>query len=213
MGQFWWYLARASGIVAWSSLTASVLWGVVLSTRAFPRHHRRAWLTDLHRWLGALTVGFVVLHVGSIVADSYVHFGTADVLVPFASSWKPAAVALGIVSAWLLVVVQLTSLAMRWLPRRVWHGIHLTSYVTFWATCLHGVLAGTDASNSLYLGSAVVVMFVTAFATAYRVLKDRAQRAQPPPRPRTPPAGPWQPVPAAPPVGARSVLRDPRRPR
>ena len=35
-GQFWWYVTRASGIVAWLLLTASVLWGIVLSTKAFP---------------------------------------------------------------------------------------------------------------------------------------------------------------------------------
>ena len=34
---------------------------------------------------------FVVLHVAALVADSYVDFGLADVLVPLASSWKPGA--------------------------------------------------------------------------------------------------------------------------
>ena len=34
--------ARASGVVAWLMLTASVLWGVVLSTKAFPGHRRPA---------------------------------------------------------------------------------------------------------------------------------------------------------------------------
>ena len=41
--QIWWHLARASGIVAWLMLTASVLWGVVLSTKAFPNQRRPAW--------------------------------------------------------------------------------------------------------------------------------------------------------------------------
>ena len=52
--QVWWYLTRASGIVAWLMLTASVIWGIVLSTKAFPEHRRPAWLLDLHRWLGGL---------------------------------------------------------------------------------------------------------------------------------------------------------------
>ena len=50
--QIWWYLTRASGIVAWLMLTASVIWGIVLATKAFPEHRRPAWLLDLHRWLG-----------------------------------------------------------------------------------------------------------------------------------------------------------------
>jgi hypothetical protein len=51
----WWFLSRASGIVAWLMLTASVLWGIVLATDLFPKWRRRAWLTDLHRWLAGLT--------------------------------------------------------------------------------------------------------------------------------------------------------------
>jgi DMSO/TMAO reductase YedYZ heme-binding membrane subunit len=98
-------------------------------------------------------------------------------------------------------MVQLSSLAMKRLPRRIWHRIHLTSYVTFWLTCLHGVLAGTDATNRLYLGSGAVAIFVTAFATAYRLLLRPREHQQPPQRPR--PAAPsgWGPMPTAPPVG------------
>ena len=39
---------------------------------------------------------FVGVHVGSIMLDSYTSFGPADVLVPFASSWHPLAVAWGV---------------------------------------------------------------------------------------------------------------------
>ena len=45
--QFWWYLTRSSGIVAWLMLTASVIWGVLLSTKAFPTQRRPAWLLEL----------------------------------------------------------------------------------------------------------------------------------------------------------------------
>lgn len=179
--QTWWYLTRASGIVAWLMLTASVLWGVALSTRAFPRSRRPAWLRDLHRWLGALTIALVVLHVAALVGDSYVHFGVADVVVPMASSWRPAAVALGIVSAWLLATVQVTSLVMGRLPRGVWHAIHLASYVTFWLTALHGALAGSDRSNLLYQVTGGVAIVAVAAASTYRAL-DRDRRRPSPSR-------------------------------
>ena len=83
--QFWWYVTRASGIVAWLLLTASVIWGVILSTHAFPERRRPAWLLDLHRWLGGLTVSFVAIHLLALVADSYTHFDLADLAIPFAS--------------------------------------------------------------------------------------------------------------------------------
>ena len=96
--QFWWYLTRASGIVAWLMLTASIIWGIVLSTKAFPEQRRPAWLLDLHRWLGGLTVSFVAIHLAALVADSYVSFDLVDLLVPFASAWKPVPIAIGVVA-------------------------------------------------------------------------------------------------------------------
>ena len=181
--QIWWYLARASGIVAWLMLTASILWGTVLSSKAFPKHRRPAWLLDLHRWLGALTLGLVALHISALVADSYVHFGPAEVLVPWASAWKPTAVALGVIGAWLLVLVQATSLVMRRLPRRVWHGIHLASYATFVLGTLHAVLAGTDRSAGIFQISGAVVVLAVALAVASRYAGYRQGRRDPARRP------------------------------
>jgi sulfoxide reductase heme-binding subunit YedZ len=174
--QIWWYLTRSSGIVAWLMLTASVIWGIVLSTKAFPEHRRPAWLLDLHRWLGALTMSFVALHLAALVADSYVHFGLADLAVPFASAWKPGAVAFGIVATWLLVAVEVTSLAMKRLSRRTWRGIHLTSYAVFWLSSMHGALAGTDRNALLYQATAVASLFAVAWALIYRVVNRRSAR-------------------------------------
>jgi DMSO/TMAO reductase YedYZ heme-binding membrane subunit len=167
--QWWWYVTRASGIVAWLALTASVLWGVVLSTKAFPEHRRPAWLLDLHRWLGALTLAFVAMHIGAILADGFVDFGPLDVAVPFRSEWRTGAVALGIVAAWLVVAVQLTSVFKRRMPRRAWRWVHLTSYVVFWLTSLHAAFAGTDRGSNWYLGTSIASIMAVAWATMYRI--------------------------------------------
>ena len=169
ISQGWWYLARASGIVAWLVLTASILWGIVLSTKAFPRRRRPAWLLDLHRWLGGLTIGLVALHVVAILADSYTPIGLVDVAVPFVSPWRPVAVGLGVVAMWALLTVQVTSLAMRRLPRRIWHGVHLVSYGTFVLGTLHAVLAGTDRGAMLFQVTGVNAVLVTAWAVVYRL--------------------------------------------
>jgi len=186
--QFWWYVARASGIVAWLMLTASVLWGVVLATRAFPEQRRPAWLLDLHRWLGGLTVTFVGIHLGALVADSYVHFDLVDLLVPGAASWQTSAVAVGVVAFWLLVIVQATSLMMRRLPRRLWRFVHLCSYLVFWLTSLHAALAGTDRTSPLYqITSSLVIVAVTC-ALVYRLLPSSRRRrpvGRPQPRARS----------------------------
>ena len=70
--------------------------------------------------------------------------------MPFVSSYKPAAVALGVVGMYLLLAIELTSLAMRKLPRRTWHAVHLTSYVLFVVATVHGLTAGTDRHNAVF---------------------------------------------------------------
>ena len=174
--QVWWHVARASGIVAWALLVASVVWGVLLATRVLRPHDRPAWLLDLHRWLGGLAVAGTGLHVAALVADTYVHFGAADVLVPFASSWRPLAVALGVLAAWGLAAVQATSLAIRHLPRRAWYAVHLTSYGTVWLASIHAGLAGTDTTNLAYRAVAVALTALAATATLTRVRAGRRSR-------------------------------------
>jgi predicted ferric reductase len=177
--QVWWYVARASGIIAWLLLTASVIWGIVLSTDAFPTRRRPAWLLDLHRWLGGLTVAFVAAHLAALVADSFVHFDLVDLAIPYASQWRPGAVALGVVATWLLVAVELTSLAMRRLPRKLWRAVHLTSYVVFWLAGFHVALAGTDTTNRLYQLTAAASIAAVVWALAYRLTNRHAGRRRP----------------------------------
>ncbi len=88
--QFWWFLTRSPGIVAWLMLTASVIWGILLSTKAFPSYRSPLWLLALHRWLGGLTMSFRSIHFVALVADNYVSFGLADITIPYATDWNVA---------------------------------------------------------------------------------------------------------------------------
>jgi predicted ferric reductase len=166
MSQLFWYTARAGGIVAWALLAASVIWGLWLSGRVRPLGARPAWILDLHRFLGGLATIFVGVHVASILLDSYTSIGLTDVLVPFASSWHPLAVAWGVVAMYVLLAVELTSLARHRLPQRLWRVLHVASLPLFVLASIHYVAAGTDASNPASLAaigvatSAVVLLFV-----------------------------------------------------
>ena len=166
MNHLFWYTARAGGIVAWALLAASVVWGLWLSGRVRPFGARPAWILDLHRFLGGLATIFVGVHVGSILLDSYTSFGLTDVLVPFSSSWHPLAVAWGVVAMYVLVAVELTSLARNRLPQRLWRIIHVAALPLFVLSTIHYVAAGTDASNRLSLAAigvstaAIVILFI-----------------------------------------------------
>ena len=186
--QLWWYVARAAGIVAWALALTSVLWGVALATRALGNRPRAPWLLDLHRHLGGLTVLFVGVHLGALVADNFVHFGVADLLVPFASGWKTGAVAWGVIAFWLLLGIEVTSLLMRRLPKVWWRRIHLTSYAVAVLTTVHLFTAGTDATNVALRWVTVGAGALTAFFLLYRSLGPAKAARVIPARPTRQPA-------------------------
>ena len=141
-----------------------------LSSKLVRRRKVPAWLLDLHKYLGTLSLAFIAVHLVALVADSYVDFGPRDLLVPMASAWRPGAVAGGIVVMYLLLVVQVTSWCMKRLPRTVWHRIHLTSFAVFVMGTVHGVLAGADSSNVLVQFGAVAGTTIVLFLVLVRLL-------------------------------------------
>jgi DMSO/TMAO reductase YedYZ heme-binding membrane subunit len=190
--ELWWYTVRATGLVAWVLVTAAVVWGLLLSLRQVPRP-RPSWMLDLHRFLGALAVVFVVVHVAGLSFDRFVGFDWDDLLVPYASAWRPGAVAWGIAAAYLLVAVEVTSLLVRYVRRGLWHAVHLCSYVVFAAVTAHALLAGADADvpavQVFAITSSALVVLLTGARAA--VLVSARVRRSPGPRPS---AGPrWRP--------------------
>ena len=171
--QLSWYAARASGLVAWSVVTLSILWGLAVSTRLVRRKGVPAWLLDLHKFLGTLSIVFVVVHVLALWADTYVYFGPRELFVPFASAWRPGAVAWGIAATYLLVAIQLTSWAMKRLPRKLWHRVHLLSIPMFVFATVHGFTAGADKANLAVQWLALTGGLMVFLLVTFRLLAPR----------------------------------------
>jgi DMSO/TMAO reductase YedYZ heme-binding membrane subunit len=188
--QLWWYTARAGGFVSWGLLAASVLWGLAISTKATGKRVRPNWMLDLHRFLGGLAVVFTAVHVLAIVADSYVHFGLADVLVPFASSWQPIAVAWGIVGMYLLIAIEISSLLRKHIPKRAWRAIHFASFPLYAIGTVHAFAAGTDTGSRIFTGVAVAASIATVVLTIRRINQSRRATPRPSVRPVRPAVAP-----------------------
>ena len=181
--EIWWYVARATGLVAWALAVVSLALGLALASRALGTRPKGPWLLDLHRWTGGLALVLTAAHVGALVADSYVHFDLVDALVPLASEWKPGAVAWGVVALWLLMAVEVTSLLMRRLPKALWHAVHLSSYVVAVAATLHGVSAGTDAGHPAVPWAVLTGLALLTFFVTYRRIGPKRRARSIPPRP------------------------------
>ena len=96
-------------------------------------------------------------------------------LVPFASSWHPLAVAWGVVAMYVLLAVELTSLARHRLPQRMWRIIHVSSLPLFVLATVHYVAAGTDASNRISLAAIGVMTAAVVLLFSRRMHEVRAR--------------------------------------
>lgn len=185
--KFFWYLSRGSGIVAAVLLALTLIWGLLLSTRLIERRGLPAWLTDLHRYLGGLTVGFIGVHMASLYFDNYSSYSLKELFVPFASpdhqGYKAWPVAYGVAALWALLVVEGTSLVMRKMPRKVWHGFHYLSYPVAVLVGLHAVTVGTDMSSGTLQLVGLGLAAVLTFLTIYRMLGGREKTPRNIPRP------------------------------
>ena len=182
--KIWWFTARSAGLVAWSLCTTSILWGLALSTRLVRRRGAPAWLLDLHRFLGLLSVVFTGVHMGALFVHSKWEFkeqpwGPKQLFLVGQSVYKPGWISWGIVAFYLLMAVQITSWLMKRIRRKLWHTIHLSSFALFIAASLHGLFAGTDRKNTLVQWGALVGASMVLFLVIFRVLAPKkAQLAE-----------------------------------
>src|SRR3990170_4675519 len=95
---FYWYLARASGVVAFGLVTVSTALGLLISTRLGDRLLERRWTFELHKFASLLGLGFIGLHMAVLLPDPWTHFRPIDLLVPGAAAYRPWAVALGVLA-------------------------------------------------------------------------------------------------------------------
>ena len=171
-----WYVARSSGLIAWAIVTSSILWGITLSSRLVRKRGIPAWLLDLHRYLGTLSIVFTAVHLVALVADNWVYFGWKELFVPMATEWRPGPTAWGIVALYLMLAIQVTSWMMRRLPRRIWHAIHLISFPLFIAATIHGFQSGADRSNRLVQWLAFVGITLVITLVIFRILTFKPRK-------------------------------------
>jgi DMSO/TMAO reductase YedYZ heme-binding membrane subunit len=124
-------------------------------------------LTWFHESLGIGALLATLVHVGVLSVHDFLDFTWLELLVPGASDWRPAAVAMGIGAFYGLVLISTSFYVKRWIGQRAWRAIHFGSIGVFAASLVHGIWAGTDSSRpmmiGLYVGSAAVVFTLTGF--------------------------------------------------
>jgi methionine sulfoxide reductase heme-binding subunit len=164
-----WYSTRAGGEVAMLFLTTVVALGVMSAIRIGGRRVPRFVLAGLHRNLTLVGLGFLVVHIGSAVLDSYAPIGVFDAVVPFVSAYRPIWLGLGALAFDSLIVLTVTSLLRTRIGLRWWKALHWTAYACWTATLVHALGSGTDTRASVFLFLTGLCCAVVLAAVAWRL--------------------------------------------
>ncbi|MBV8431287.1 MAG: ferric reductase-like transmembrane domain-containing protein [Solirubrobacterales bacterium] len=176
----YWYLARATGVVALVLLTLSVVLGILGSVRfsAGP-HWPRFAIDSLHRDTSLLVVALIIIHVVTSVLDGFAPISLLDGVIPFHSAYRSLWLGLGAVSFDLILALVVTSLVRRRLGYQGWRAVHWLAYVSWPVAVLHGLGSGTDvkAGWSVALTLACLAAVLVAVAIRLRGAEDSGVRA------------------------------------
>jgi len=180
--QTMWYVTRSAGLIAYLLLWLSTAWGLAVSSKIFDLILHRTFTYDFHQFISLLAVGFIVLHVAVLMADQYLPFSLAQILVPFLSTYRPLWVGIGVGSFYLVLLVTITFYLRKWIGMKTFRAIHVLSLVAYLGATVHGFYAGTDsplaATQLMYAGTFLVIVFLTSYWLILRRMESKPAAIQ-----------------------------------
>ncbi|NTW45762.1 MAG: hypothetical protein HGB18_01750 [Candidatus Moranbacteria bacterium] len=186
-----WYFGRAAGVAAFGLLTLSVVFGLIISSRAFTRLIPGVDAYELHRSISLAGLVAVVLHFVSLMFDGFLRLTPVEALVPFLFSREGLVssagfdvripVALGVIAFYLVVALILTAEFRSKLPARSWRIVHYASFAAYPLFVLHGFMSGTDSVHGwarvMYAGSVALVATLVVVRIISRTILFLRRRA------------------------------------
>lgn len=174
-----WVVERLFAFMAYIAMTASVVYGLLLSTKILDAIAHRPITFSLHQDLASIGVGFAAIHGMLLALDKTMPFTLAQIAVPGVAPYAPVWVALGQGAFYLMAIVVASFYLRRRIGQRAWRTLHYVTFLAFVGATVHGVAAGTDSASPwawwLYVGSTVLVVFLLVYRIALSVGRSRAR--------------------------------------
>jgi thiamine biosynthesis lipoprotein len=170
-----WLVSRSAGLTAYFALTLEVLFGLLVSTGAADALFPRARALEVHQWLSSASLALVLMHALALLGDGFAGLDAIDLAVPFAASLSRFATGLGVISAYLMLMLHVSFAWRGKLGARTWRRLHYVSFALYLGATIHGLVAGTDASSAfaqaLYTLSLVSVLSLLLVRIAQAMTK------------------------------------------
>jgi methionine sulfoxide reductase heme-binding subunit len=178
ISQILWFTTRGAGIVSLLLFTVVVCLGILTVLRWQTDRWPRFLTVELHRNLALLSVLFLGIHIVTAVIDPFTNLGLIAALVPFASSYRPLWVGLGVISIDLGAAVLLTSLIRPWIGQRAWRLVHWAAYGSWPLAIAHSIGAGSDATAPWMLAIDVLCIGAVAISVVWRLQSAHTNRSE-----------------------------------
>jgi predicted ferric reductase len=165
--QIWWYVTRASGIIAYLLLWLSSVLGLAVTSKYLDGLLDRLFTYDFHEFISLLGLAFMLVHALVLMLDHYLPYTLTQVLVPFTSPYRPFWVGFGVISFYIIVLVTVTFYLRSRIGTRSFRVIHYLSLLGYLGATLHGYFSGTDTAlltmQIIYKVSGLVVLLWTLY--------------------------------------------------
>lgn len=178
-----WFLARASGLVAYVLVWLTTLLGLLISNRLARLWPGGPLAFDLHQHTSLLGIVMALFHALVLLGDRYIGFSLRQIAVPFTDgAYRPLWVGLGRAGFYLLALVGLSFYVRQQIGARAWRLIHGLSFAVFALALLHGLQSGSDSAapgvRLLYWAGGASVLLLTCARVLGLLLRSGA-RPQP----------------------------------
>lgn len=142
-----WYASRASGLVGFTLLYLSILLGLTIRVGFLRKFFAPLYAMQGHCWIAFQATLFALIHGVLLMFDKFIHFRLLDVFVPFATQYKSALVALGIIGFYLMVILTASSYVRKYISAKLWRALHFLNIFLYGAVIVHAYLLGTDMQS------------------------------------------------------------------
>ena len=139
-----WYLSRASGVIAYTLFWLAVVFGLLLSTR-LGKHFNAARVFALHQYLSLIAVGFAAFHAGILLADNFLNLNLWQILLPFGFQTERVGVALGQLGFWLLFICAFSFYIKKYIGQSAWRWLHFLTFMAYMFISIHVFMVGSDS--------------------------------------------------------------------
>lgn len=159
-----WYIVRASGLTAAVLLILLIISGIGLITGFTFRFFApiRAWA--VHKAIGLSLVFAVISHIFFLLLDQYQKYSLKMILLP---SLNLPWVALGIIAAYSLAIIIISSLTIIHTNKKLWKWLHFLGYIVIALIFFHALNMGTDLKSGIlryiWIGSGIIILIAAIF--------------------------------------------------